>query len=259
MPDCFYVPHGDGFVATDLTRGPWDVAAQHASPPAALLGRAITRHVARDDLLVTRVTYEILRPVPIGALSVATTTRGAGRSVWRVDAALSADGAEVMRAASLLVRIADVAVPDGVGGRPPPPGPAAAAPAPFFPVAWDVGYHTGMEARFIEGAFLDSGPAVLWMRMRHPLVADEQPSPLTRVLMVADTGNGASSVLDFRRYQFINPDLTVYLHRYPEGEWVCLDAQTAAEPTGVGLAVSRLSDERGVLGRGLQTLFIAAR
>lgn len=259
MADSFFIPRGDAFLPTELTRGPWDPAAQHASPPAALLGRAITRHVPRDDLFVARITYEILRPVPITTLTVATTTRWEGRSVWRVDAALSADGAEVMRASSLLVRLADVPLPDGTGGQPPPPGPAAATPAPFFPVGWDVGYHTGMEIRFVEGSFLAIGPAVAWMRMRHPLVAGEEPDALTRVLMVADTGNGASSVLDFRRYLFINPDLTVYLHRYPEGEWVGLDARTAAEPTGVGLAVSRFSDERGTIGRGLQALFIAER
>lgn len=259
MPDCFYVARGDGFAATELTRGPWDADAQHASPPAALLGRAIAGHVTRDDLQVVRITYEVLRPVPITTLGVTTTTRWEGRSVWRVDASLSAGGAEVMRAAALLVRTAEIALPADVGGRPPPPGPQTAHPAPFFPVAWDVGYHTGMEARFVEGSFLEAGPAVLWMRMRRPLVDDEQPTPLVRVLMVADTGNGASACLDFRRFVFINPDLTVHLHRYPTGEWVCLDASTAAEPTGIGLAVASLSDERGVIGQASQSLYVAER
>ncbi len=38
MPDAFFEPSGDGFVPTELTRGPWDPDAQHAGPPAALLG-----------------------------------------------------------------------------------------------------------------------------------------------------------------------------------------------------------------------------
>ena len=38
----FYVPEGGGgFVATELTRGPWDPGSQHAGPPSALLGRGI--------------------------------------------------------------------------------------------------------------------------------------------------------------------------------------------------------------------------
>lgn len=259
MPDSFYVPSDDGFVATALTRGPWDPSAQHGSPPAALLGRAIERHVVRSDLQVVRVTYDILRPIPVDTMTVATATRREGRSVWRVDAALSVGGDVVMSAAALLLRVTDLPLPSGVGGAAPPPGPDVGAAAPFFPVGWDEGYHTGMEFRFVQGSFLDPGPAVAWMRMRHPLVAGEVPSPLVRALMVADTGNGASSTLDFRRYMFVNPDLTVALHRHPDGEWVCLDASTAAEPTGVGLAVARLADQRGVLGAAMQSLYLAER
>lgn len=89
-----------------------------------------------------------------------------------------------------------------------------------------------MEYRFLEGAFREPGPAKVWMRMRCPLVAGEEPSPLSRVLVAADSGNGVSATLDWRRYLFINVDLSVHLERMPEGEWVCLDAVTLPEPTG---------------------------
>ena len=73
----------------------------------------------------------------------------------------------------------------------------------------------------------------------------------------ADFGNGVSWILPRPEgYQFINPDLTIYLHRLPRGEWVCLEAVTHAEPNGVGLAESRLWDETGPLGRSLQSLLI---
>jgi acyl-CoA thioesterase len=58
---------------------------------------------------------------------------------------------------------------------------------------------------------------------------------------------------------FINTDLTVYLHRNPDGEWVCLDATTEVDPRGVGLAHSRLYDERGPVGRSLQGLYVDRR
>jgi hypothetical protein len=91
------------------------------------------------------------------------------------------------------------------------------------------------------------------------LVAGEQPSPLQRVMIAADVGNGVSAALDYRRYLFINVDLTVHLERLPAGEWVCVDAVTLPQPNGVGTAESVLSDERGRLGRALQTLLIAER
>ena len=77
-----------------------------------------------------------------------------------------------------------------------------------------------------RGAFRELGPATVWMRMRHPLVAGEEPTPLQRVLAAADSGNGVSATLDLARYLFINVDLSVHLHRLPAGEWVCLDAIT---------------------------------
>jgi hypothetical protein len=51
----------------------------------------------------------------------------------------------------------------------------------------------------------------------------------------------------------------VYLHRPPAGEWVCLDATTIPQPSGIGLADSALYDENGPIGRSLQSLVLARR
>ena len=55
---------------------------------------------------------------------------------------------------------------------------ARPAPGSFPDTGQDVGYHTAMEYRFVRGGFTEPGPAVVWMRMRHPLIAGEEPSPL---------------------------------------------------------------------------------
>ena len=129
----------------------------------------------------------------------------------------------------------------------------------FFATGQDVGYHTAMEWRSVDGGFLEPGPATVWMRMGCPLVAGEEPTPLQRTLVAADVGNGISAVLDWRRYLFINVDLTVHLERMPEGEWVCVDAVTLPQRNGIGTAESVLSDERGRIGRAAQALLIAER
>jgi hypothetical protein len=117
-----------------------------------------------------------------------------------------------------------------------------------------------MEVRFAAGGFIEPGPATAWLRMRQPLVAGEEPTPLQRVLIAADVGNGISAALDFRRYLFINVDLTVQLERMPKGEWVGVDAVTLPRPKGIGTAESTLFDvDNGRIGRGLQTLLISER
>jgi hypothetical protein len=116
-----------------------------------------------------------------------------------------------------------------------------------------------MEWRALHGGFLEPGPAQFWMRQLVPLVAGEEPSPLQRTLVIADVGNGISAVLDPRSYLFINVDLTVHLERMPEGEWVCVDAVTRPQGNGIGSAETELSDGRGRIGRGVQTLLFAER
>jgi hypothetical protein len=91
------------------------------------------------------------------------------------------------------------------------------------------------------------------------LVAGQDLAPVERVLVVADSGNGASSVLDIREWTFVNSDLTVLLHRHPTGEWVCLDAASSIDGDGIGCAHTRLSDPTGELGYGLQTLVVQPR
>jgi hypothetical protein len=262
VADAFFTPDGDRFVPSELTRGPWDPGAQHAGPPAALIGRALERCDPRDGTQVARVTYEILAPVPIAPLRVNARVARPGRSVELLEAELTgADDRVLVRATAWRIRTAGLDLPEDLPGvaAQPPPGPGEASPRPFFDTGQDVGYHTAMDVRFVRGGFVDPGPATVWMRPRVPIVAGEEPSPLQRVLVAADSGNGVSAVLDHARFVFINTDLSVHLHRLPQGEWVCLDAVTLPERHGVGLADAALWDERGRLGRALQSLFLAER
>jgi hypothetical protein len=258
--EAFYEIAGDGFVATELTRGPWDPGAQHAGPPSALLGRAIERVDGGEGFQVARVTFEILNPVPIGPVRVEAEVVRPGRSVQMIEASLSNGDGELMRARAWRIRTSQIEIPDDVVSTPePPPGPDRGDEPEFFSTGQSVGYHTAMEWRSVGGGFLEPGPATVWMRMGCQLVAAEEPTPLQRTLVAADVGNGISAVLDWRRYLFINVDLSVHLERMPEGEWVCVDAVTLPQPNGIGTAESVLSDERGRIGRAAQALLIAER
>ncbi len=280
-PQAFYEAAGEGFASTELTRGPWDPGSQHAGPPSALIARAIERCAGLgedvEDRHVARITLEILRPVPIAPLRCEAAVVRPGRRVDMVEATLSDSAGEALvraRAWRMLRRevelpaglastedgapARDAGRPGGGSGQPEPPDRLSSS-AEFFPTGHDVGYHTAMEYRFVAGSFLEPGPATTWLRMRVPLIAGEEPSPLQRVLAAADTGNGISSTLDYREYVFINVDLTVHLHRPPVGEWVCLDSITVPEPSGVGMTDTMLFDERGPIGRAAQSLLVDRR
>lgn len=261
MFEAFYERDGDRFVATELTRGPWDPGAQHAGPPAALLGFAIEGLPDSDDFQVGRLTFEILRSVPIAPVRVEARVARPGRRVQMVEAELSdGEGEVLMRARGWRLRTARLDLPpEALLPSQPPAPPEEGTPSDFFPTAQEHGYHSAMEVRFVAGGFLEPGPATAWLRMRQPLVAGEEPTPLQRTLVAADVGNGISAALDFRRFLFINVDLTVHLERMPKGEWVGVDAMTLPRHSGVGTAESTLFDGDGRIGRALQTLLISER
>jgi hypothetical protein len=259
--DAFYEADGDRFRATELTRGPWDPGAQHAGPPAALLGYAMEGLPESEGFQVGRVTCEILRSVPIAPVRVEARVARPGRRVQMLEAELSdAAGEVLMRARAWRIRTAEVEVPAAaiVATESLPP-PEEAREESFFPIGQEHGYHSAMEMRFVSGAWLEPGPATVWLRMRQPLVVGEEPSPLQRALVVADVGNGVSASLDFSRFLFINVDLTAQLERMPEGEWIGIDAVTLPQRSGVGSSDSVLFDRGGRIGRALQTLLISER
>jgi hypothetical protein len=254
VTDAFFEQDRDLLVPTELTRGPWDPGAQHAGPPSALVARAVERFEPRAGMRIGRITLEILRPVPLGPLSVQVELARPGRSVELLEATLSGPDGELIRARAWRLESSELRLDEH---EPSPPGPAAGAHGEFFATGEEVGYHTAMEYRFLTGGFVEPGPATVWMRPRVPLVAGEETSPLERVFIAADSGNGVSAALDWRSTIFINTDLTVHLLREPVGEWVCLDAVTHVD--GLGMADSALYDERGRIGRAVQTLLVRSR
>jgi hypothetical protein len=259
-----FLPEGDSFIPTVHARGPWDPTAQHGGAPAALLARCIELVEAPVPMRVARLSLDLLRPVPLTPLRVETRVTRPGRRVQVVEASLLAGDLEVVRAAALRLRDAALELEE-LKPEPPlaHPGPGAASPmsgmripggtTAAFPL-------TGCELRFAEGAIDRRGAAVAWIRLRVPVVAGESPSPLSRVAAAADFGNGVSAILDWDRRLFINPDLGIWLNRHPEGEWICLEATTRVESAhGAGMAESALWDERGRVGRSVQSLLIEAQ
>ena len=251
----FYEPLGGGrYSSTVHTTGPWSQKTQHLGPPSALLVREMEALPCSAPMMIARVTMEILGPVPVGVLEVSASVDRPGRSVELLSATLSADGRVAVRARAWRIARSDTRSIAAEIDKP------LAAPSTgrvmTRPDGWGAGYLDVMEWRALEGSLGEPGPAVVWARQGVPLVGDEEPTGLQRLLTVADSGNGVSNRLDPRKWLFINSELTVHVYREPVGEWIALDATTAIGPDGIGAAVTVLHDVEGAVGRGAQALLI---
>ncbi len=252
----------DTFDATELTRGPWDPGHQHAGPPTALVCRAIEQAASAHGLThMARLTGNLLRPVLLGQLIVEVQEDYVGRNAAHYSARLSSGGKDVARFTALMQREVETPTPPGTPGHPLPAAPRlpdVSEPTVMPFASSQLGYADLVENRIAEGRPW-AGPCSIWFRMRHPLVDGETPSPYQRVAVAADSGNGISAALDFKRYSFVNCDLTINLLRRPVGEWICLEARTELGGNGCGLAESALYDEEGLIGRATQSLAVRQR
>ena len=80
--------------------------------------------------------------------------------------------------------------------------------------------------------------------------------PLETLMLMVDSANGISAELDSREWTFVPVDLTLGLHRHPEGEWVGMDARTVIENDGMGQTTTVVFDRRGKVGQSVHSLFI---
>ena len=250
------------WLATAATTGPWSPTDQHAGPPAALLGTLLAG--ALGDGRLVRMTFEILRPVPVAELTTEVEVLRPGRRVAMGRAVLATADGPVMTLQGWRIREAPGVLapdrPDGDVDVATIPGPDHAEPKPFFAVDWDEGYHTAVESRFVTGGYRETGDATAWLRCRLPLITGTPLTPLQRLLVAGDSGNGISSRLPQQQWLYVNPELTVHLRELPAGEWVGLDARTRFGPDGIGLATTTLHGEgQGAIGTASQSLIVEPR
>ncbi|MEK7252835.1 MAG: thioesterase family protein [Actinomycetota bacterium] len=245
---------GDRFIPAPVSRAGWYADALHGGPVAALFARQFERMEFSVTMMVTRLTVDLMRPVPTKPLAVNTRVVRSGKRIQVLDAVMEAEGVEVARASALRIRVDDIPVP-GHPRRDPLPPPEGIAPYAMRETEGEWFHTRAVESRFVEGDFYEPGPATVWMRLAMPLVSGEQATPLQRVAAVSDFGNGLSRVLP-TGWLFINADLTVYLHRYPASEWVAMRSRTDIDNQGIGLAQSELFDATGAIGHAVQALVV---
>lgn len=272
MADSIFERDGNDYVATALARGPWDPKACHGGAPAALLAAAVDAAPSLVAMQGVRLTYDLLRPVPIGQpLAMDVTVAREGKRVQFVDATLTTiDRLELVRCRALRVRTTELALPEDRPGEQAPPHPGPDGLERFAGLStWERdGFWRAVDVRFVEGMLGQAGRGIAWFRVVAPLidVTDGDHSDgdgprltsLARAAAAADFGNGIGAPLPMGPYRYVNPDLTVELHRLPQGEWVAMSSRSIPHANGIGLTTSTLFDREGQIGGAFQSLFLDA-
>jgi acyl-CoA thioesterase len=264
LGDAIFHRDGDSFVPTPFAASPWTPGALHGGPPAGLIARCIEQYIADPEMQLARLTVDLFRAVPSEPLHVQVETVRGGRRIHVVQASIFAGDVEVTRGHAALLRRSDA--PVGGFVYPPPPGPdglevnaGLARPStdgsrserPGMP-----GFHTTIEVAWASERLAPRPTA--WMRIPMPFIEGEETSPVTRAAALSDFGNaianqvGAGEGRPISSLAYINSDVTLYMDRDPEGEWLCLQADHRDEVEGVGHVEAAWFDHRGRYGRAVQ-------
>src|ERR1700745_3936907 len=162
--------------------GPWDPHMQHGSAPAALCVWAAEAIPTPVEMRIARVTIDLMRPVPLVALTLHTEVLRTGRKIQLCAVRLLADGVVVVAASVLKVRRQAMPRPSDIADLPvtlPGPDHSREYPAQFS----NSPFVTGMQLRAARGAFGVPGPGAIWYRVVRPLIEGENVSQAMRAVV----------------------------------------------------------------------------
>ena len=250
MENYLFARDGKYFVPTPITRGPWMDTATHGGPPCALLAHAIESQRGDPDLFVSRITIDLFRPIPIKPLELKTNLAREGKRIKLVDAYIVADGVEVARASGLMLR-----KNPGMSGETTLSASRSIPPWESVPIKHFIDeplegverYHAVMQVRRIDPPHQGASMAA-WIRLPVTLMPETPLTPLERVGGLADFSSAMGMMSRGVRASFINADISIALHREPEGEWICLESAGRGDHDGISSSSVHLHDSRGLFG-----------
>jgi hypothetical protein len=258
--DALFVRRGDEYVATELTQGPWNPEHQHGGPVCALLATVVERVPSLVPMRCGRLTVDLMRTVPVAALRARARVVREGKRVQLVEAALEHDGVEVARASALRVRIGSTPNALTLPRRPdesPPRLPEAHKGSALELAGRPVpGFIRAIDIDRVVGGLGTGAPAIVWYRLRVPLIAGEETSPLARLATFADFTSGSANFLPVAEWSSINADVSMNVLREPVGAWIAVDAVAHAAGDGIGHSRASFYDIEGFIGSGATTQIV---
>ena len=251
----FFRLDNEWYLGNDGARGPWTADGCHGGPAAAAVARSA--ELAVPDKQITRLTLDLFRPVPVSGFRVQADVGRNGRRVATVSlTVLDRDDRPCATATALFIAAEDIGPVATTAWE--PPDRQTACPAVFPKIQRGHGLQTfgdAVELMVPEPGPFRPGPNTMWMRAP-PLVEGEIPSAFQAICPIADCGNGFSRNEEATSVTFINPDLSINMHRAPVSEWIGASFVSRWERNSIGLASAILFDDAGPLGSAQQCLLL---
>ena len=258
MVASLFVQDGNVFTPTDKALGPWGAGLLHGGATAGLIGHALEEASSRNELQFSRVSLDMFRPVPNSPLTVESSIVRDGKRVQLIDISIIGNGKEVARGTGLKMLPVNIELPDGMTvSSETLPDPESIATTSLMGKIdtenFPPGLHFQLESKKVSG-FVARGEGESWFRMPIPVVDHIPMSPFVHMCLISDFGNGTGQFMVKKSAGSINTDITLYLHRLPESEWVGFSSKAHMQLNGIGVILTQLCDTKGPVGHISQAI-----
>jgi hypothetical protein len=238
----FLYPEDGAFRPSVMARGFWGPNDNlHARVMIGLFAREFEHLYGEPDLQPARLTVDLYRLPDLSPVTVETRLIRQGGRIKVVEGEMFSSGQSIAKAScQFLRRTQQPEAP--VWSRPawdaPHPDTVPPPEKPFTP-RW--------EMKPVGDNATAEKPRRTWLREIRQLVEGEAYTPFVRIATGIDytspiTNAGANGL------DFINSDVTLYLHRLPVGEWVGYEVMDHQSRDGVAIGQCTLHDVEGPVG-----------
>lgn len=239
----FFRTEGTHYVPTPASRGPWNPNSLHGRVIAGLLGAEIERLHGDPDFIPARLTVDMYKLPDMSPVEIVTRVVRAGNRIRVIDAEFISGGVSAGRATCQLLRRTEN--PEGKVWTPPTWD--VPKPADIPPPEPRAGMGGMWAMRRIVGDFGTVGQKRTWISEVRDLVEGRELTPFVRVAVSCDFASPFANAGD-KGLEFINSDVTLYLHREPVSEWIGYEVVNHGSTAGVAIGECFLYDEDGPIG-----------
>ncbi|WGU38317.1 thioesterase family protein [Phenylobacterium sp. NIBR 498073] len=239
----FFKRDGQYFVPTPAGRGPWNPNSLHGRVIIGLLGFVLEQKHGDAEFIPARLTVDMYKLPGFDPIEVTTkVVRESGR-IRVIDAEFISGGVSMARATCQFLKRTE-----NSEGNVWKPG-NWSVPSPLeIPEPENRGGMGGMWAsRPISGGFATAEQRRTWMSEVRDIVEGEPLTPFQRVAVACDFVSPLTHVGD-QGLGYINSDVTLYLHKLPDTEWVGFESVYHGADDGVAVGDARVYDESGPIG-----------
>ncbi|MDO4441446.1 MAG: thioesterase family protein [Moraxella sp.] len=252
--------HADGksvshYQSTKHAQGAWNEFEQHMAVATGLLAHELEQFCPRDDLMIARLSLDILGVIYSGQTIVRTHFVRTGRTIELIESTLSTIDGDGREKVSIIMRAWRLTKSDtrSIAGLEDTIQDPSNLPTWQGLKTWGGGYIQSLQAKSAQHR---AGKSTVWLDTDIQMIAGEPTSDFVHLIGMVDTANGIAARTQDKSWIFPSIDLQIHLHRTPVGRWLGLETVQQIGESGVGLTNSILHDKLGPFGRALQILTV---